>query len=165
VNASLIAMAQSSCKRICCIGSRNTSQLQDRHHHVLHLFFGCSTSPDNRLLYLARRVFINLDTVLECGAYRGRTRMSKFQSAACVLVHKDALNYDDIGLELFDDAADGIEYLPESVRKSAILALHSAAGHINRCVTTKVEHPEAGQARPWINTQYSLLIGQWPSQS
>lgn len=72
--------------------------------------------------------------------------MPEFQRAAGVLMHEDALNNDDVRLELADDIVNRIEYLSKSIGKCAVRTLDRAAGHIGWRVALKIEHTEAGQA-------------------
>ena len=146
-----------------CIGGvlrRHTVQTQYRYDHVLHLFFACRSGAHNSLLYLTRRVFKDFYTVSKGRANGGRAGMSQFQGAAGVLVHEYALDRDDIRAILFDDTADGFEYLPESVSECAIDAFDGSARNVLRFGANKIDDAKARQAGARIDSENATFCCQ-----
>jgi len=146
VDATLVAVTQRGRERVGSIRRWRAIQLQYRNHHVLNLFLGRGPCAYNRLFDFARCVLEHLNVVLKRGTQRRRARVAKFQGAAGVLVHEDALDRHDIGSKLPDDAANGLEDLAQPVRKATVQALDRAAGDIGRGVALKIEDAEPGQA-------------------
>ena len=146
MNALLIAMTQGRSKRIGRVRRRHAVELQDGDDHVLHLFLRCRTRTHDGLFDLARRIFEDLDVMLEGRAQRRRARMPEFQRAAGILVHENAFDRHDIRSVFAHNAPDRIENLAQPVRETTVQAFNRAARPIGSRVTVKLKDTKTGQA-------------------
>ena len=146
-------MAQGGGERIGRILGGHAVKTQNGYDHMLHLLFGRRAGSNDRLLDLPGRVLVDFDTVSERRADRRRPGMSEFESTTGVLVHKHALDRDNIGTILVDNTADGFEYLAEPVCECAIDALDRSAGNVLRFGAVKINDAKARQAGARIDSE------------
>jgi hypothetical protein len=86
--------------------------------------------------------------------------VAKFQGTAGILMHEDALNGDDIRTIFVNDAADGLENVPQAIRKGSVDAFHSPARNVQRFVTVEIDDAETGQARARVDSEYAFSCRQ-----
>ena len=151
MDTTLVAMAKRGGQSIRGIGCWRTVELQDGYDHVLHLLFRCPAGAHYGLLDLTRGVLEYFDIVAERRAQGRGAGVAQLQRTTRILVHEDALDGDDVGPILLNEAANRLENLAQAIREPTVHAPDGTARNIRRRIALKIENGEPGQARAWID--------------
>jgi hypothetical protein len=135
------------------IGRRNSRELQQSAHHVLDLRLFRAALAHDRLLDLARRVFVHRQAG-EHGRGDGRApRLAQKQRRIRIDVHEHLLDGDLGRRFLADDVCQIARDDAQPDRQAVAACADAAAGHVGERVALLDDEAEAGHAQAGIDAQ------------
>ena len=128
--------------------------MEQAHYHLLDLLLGCFTVPDNRLLYLQGRVFINRQASMHQCTDRRTACLSKQQGGLRIDVNENFF-YDRLcWLVGTDDFADpGKKRRQPFWQGLLVIGLDAATGDVVQLVALHFDDAKASDAQARVDAE------------
>src|SRR5574340_407637 len=140
-------------KCIGAVGLHAALQPEQDLHHVLHLQLVGAALAGEREFHFAGRVFVKRQVRRQRGADGSRARLTQFQRAVGILVHKGLFHRQFPGCELRQHRTYPLENPAQTGAKIAAGDADAAAGHVPEPLTVVIHHAITGKQRAGIDAE------------
>ena len=162
----VVGVAQRHRQRVGGVGLWRAVELEQAHHHGLHLLFAGVAVADHRLLDLQRGVFGNRQIGQHQRRQRRAARLAQQQGRGRVDVDEHLLDGGFGGLVQAGDFGNAVQNGADALgQRRAFWRADAARGHILAMLAVQIHHAKAGDARARVDAQHPARRAHAPAAS
>ena len=153
-------VADRHAERVGGVGAGHAGEVEQPHHHLLHLFLGRAAVTDHGLLQLQRRIFGDRHATRHQSTDRRAARLAEQQSGLRIDVDEHFFDRRLIRRVLADQRRNAFEDGAETRRQIGVGGLDDAARDVAERVAVLIDHAEAGHAQAGVDAENSHEVPQ-----